>query len=560
MAPVARPIGDLDLHLFGEGTHRRLWELLGPQPLTIDDTGTARAIRFALWAPAAVGVAVVGDWSDGTPEPLHPLAPNGPTGIWTAVVPAARSGHRYRFVVTQLDGSETDVSDPLARQVEAGWSVVPTIGRHDWHDQRWMGERGATRAGTAPLRIYELDLTAWRRGLDSWDDLVAPLAEHVERLGFTHVQFRPVGDPDTAPYAPPAQLGDPDDLRRAVDELHRRGIGVVVDWLPQRPPVEGWDLGRNEVRNVLVATALFWLDQYHVDGVRIGAVGDPDDPDVAALLGDLGRVVTEEFSDALVIADTPLPVVGATHDVDRRWASETLAYLHHDPIHRRHHHHDLVATIAGSSAARVLPLGDDDGDVSLLGRMAGDDWQRFAAVRTLLAWQAAIPGAPLLFMGCEIAPWEPRDPRAALPWHLLEHAPHRGVHDLVATLNGAARRWPALWRRDADPTGLQWLDADDADHSLYAFARWDVEGRSAIVAIANFTPVPRPGYRVGLPWGGPWEVVVDTDDARWWGSGHRGEDRRSIVGVDEPWQALGSSAMLDVGPMSMIWLGSNAPG
>ncbi|HSL74581.1 MAG TPA: 1,4-alpha-glucan branching protein GlgB [Ilumatobacteraceae bacterium] len=633
MPSVARPIGDLDLHLFGEGTHRRLWELLGPQPLTVDDTGAGRSIRFGVWAPHAVRVEVTGDWNDWTPEPLSRLA--GVTGIWTTVAPAARSGDRYKFVVTGADGRAVLKADPMARQTElppSDASVVPMADRHDWRDHEWMSSRGSTLAGTSPLRIYEVHLGSWRRGLETWDDLAGPLADHVLRLGFTHVELMPIAEHPfggswgyqvSAYYAPTARFGDPDGLRRFVDELHVRGLGVIVDWVPAHFPRDEWslgrfdgtalyehadpqrgehpdwgtnvfDYGRNEVRNFLVANALYWLDEFHVDGLRVDAVasmlyldysrgpgqwspnefGGREHLEALAFLRETTGVIADEFPDALVIAEesTSWPGVtapiadgglGFTHKWNLGWMHDTLGYLGHDPIERSRHHHQLTFALLYAFDERfVLPLGHDEvvhGKGSLLGKMMGDDWQRFAALRALYAWQWALPGAPLVFMGAELAPWEEWNHEAELPWHLLDHAPHRGVHDLLGALNDAADRCPALWRRDSDPEGFQWLDADDADHSLYAFVRWDVDGRSAVVCIANFTPVARPGYRVGLPWGGPWEVEVDTDDARWWGSGHRDEDRRSVTGTDEAWQSLGSSAVLDVGPMSVIWLGASSP-
>jgi 1,4-alpha-glucan branching enzyme len=634
MAPVARPIGELDLHLFGEGTHRRLWELLGAQPLAVDESGAVRSVRFGVWAPNAERVEVVGDWNDWTPEPLTRF--DAASGIWTMVAPAALSGHRYKYLVTGADGRTVAKADPMARQTEvppSDASVVAMADVHDWTDDEWMQGRASALAGATPLRIYEVHLGSWRRGLDTWDELATAIGEHVERLGFTHVELMPIAEHPfsgswgyqvSGYYAPTARFGDPEGFRRFVDALHGRGIGVIVDWVPAHFPRDEWslgrfdgtplyehpdprrgehpdwgtyvfDYGRNEVRNFLVANALYWLDQFHVDGLRVDAVasmlyldysresgqwspnefGGREHLEALAFIREANSVVADEFPDALMIAEesTAWPGVttpvddgglGFTHKWNLGWMHDTLDYLTHDPLHRRDHHHELTFALLYAYDERfVLPLSHDEvvhGKSSLLAQMAGDDWQRFAALRTLFAWQWSLPGAPLVFMGSELAPWEEWNVESGLPWHLLDHAPHRGVHDLLAALNRTSDRWPALWRRDTDPAGFQWLDADDADHSLYAFVRWDVDGASAIVGIANFTPVPRPGYRVGLPWGGPWEIVVDTDDALWWGSGHRGEDRRSVTAVDESWQSLGSSALIDIGPMSMVWLGARSPG
>ncbi len=634
MASVARPIGDLDLHLFGEGTHRRLWELLGPQPLTIDDAGSARSVRFGVWAPHAERVEVIGDWNGWAPDPLTRLA--GASGIWTGVAAAARSGHRYKFLVTGADGRTVMKADPMARQSEAppsDASVVPTAAVHDWGDHEWMQGRGSTLAGTTPLRIYEVHLGSWRRDVDTWDELADQLGEHVERLGFTHVELMPIAEHPfsgswgyqvSGYYAPTARFGEPDGLRRFVDTMHQRGVGVLVDWVPAHFPRDEWslgrfdgtalyeyadprrgehpdwgtyvfDYGRNEVRNFLVANALYWLDQFHVDGLRVDAVasmlyldysrpagqwtpnefGGREHLEAVGFLRDTNSVVADEFPDALMIAEesTSWPGVtapvadgglGFTHKWNLGWMHDTLGYLTRDPADRRHHHDEpTFASTYAFDERFVLPLSHDEivhGKGSLLAKMGGDDWQRFAALRALLAWQWALPGAPLVFMGTELAPWEEWNDDGSLPWHLVDHAAHRGVHDLVVALNRVADRWPALWRRDDDPTGFQWLDADDAEHSTYSMLRWDLDGAAAVVGVANFSSVARPQHRVGLPWGGAWEVLVDTDDALFWGSGHRGEDRRSVVGADEGWHSLGSSALLDVGPMSMVWLGARAPG
>jgi len=636
MATVARPIGDLDLHLFGEGTHRRLWELLGPQPLHVDDDGSCHAIRFGVWAPNAVSVGVVGDWNDWIAEPLAPVAAETASGIWTIVAPTARSGHRYKFEIVTDDGRTLRKADPMARQSEcppSDASIVPTAVDFQWTDDEWMRNRRSTMAGESALRIYEVHLGSWRHGVDTWDDLAAQVGDHVGRLGFTHVELMPIAEHPfggswgyqvSGYYSPTARFGDPEGFRRFVDALHHRGVGVIVDWVPAHFPKDEWslgrfdgtalyehpdprrgehpdwgtyvfDYGRNEVRNFLVANALYWFDQFHIDGLRVDAVasmlyldysrvhgewspnqfGGREHLEALAFLRETTAVVGDEFPDGLMIAEesTAWPGVttptadgglGFSHKWNLGWMHDTLDYLSHDPIHRRHHHDEMTFALLYAYDERfVLPLSHDEvvhGKGSLLNKMGGDDWQRFAALRALYAWQWSLPGAPLIFMGSELAPWQEWNDEAGLPWHLLDHAAHRGMHDLVAALNRAADAWPALWRRDTDPGGFQWLDADDAAHSLYAFTRWDVDGAAAVVGIANFTPVPRPGYRVGLPWGGRWEVLVDTDDAAWWGSGHRGDDARDVIGVDSPWQSQASSALLDIGPMSMIWLAARSPG
>ena len=635
MANVARPIGELDLHLFGEGTHRRLWELLGPQPLHVDTDGVVSGVRFAVWAPNAASVAVVGDWNDWMPQPLGRIETDVPTGIWSAVAPSARSGHRYKFEVVTGDGLVMRKADPMARQTErspSAASVVPVAVDHVWGDHAWMADRAGAVAATSPLRIYEVHVGSWRRGVDTWERLAHELADHVETLGFTHVELMPIAEHPfggswgyqvSGYFAPTARFGEPADVRRFVDTLHQRGIGVLVDWVPAHFPRDEWslgrfdgtalyehadprrgehpdwgtyvfDYGRNEVRNFLVANALYWLDEFHVDGLRVDAVasmlyldysreagqwspneyGGREHLEALAFIRELTAVLGEEFPDALVIAEESTSWPGVTQSVDQGglgfshkwnlgWMHDTLDYLALEPVHRRHRHHEMTFPVFSAAAERfVLPLSHDEvvhGKGSLLSKMGGDDRQRFAALRALFAWQWALPGAPLVFMGSELAPWEEWTEGADLPWHLLEHPAHRGVHDLFVHLNGVADAWPALWRRDLDPDGFRWLDADDVEHSTYAFVRWDLDGVAAVVCVANFRPVSRPRYRVGLPWGGTWEVVLDTDAATWWGTAHRG-GQTTVVAADEPAQGCSSSGMLDIGPMAVVWLAARSPG
>lgn len=624
MPDPSTPIGELDLHLLAEGTHRRLWEVLGPQRR---DNG----VQFSVWAPNASSVAVVGDWNGWRPDPMEKLS-QGP-GIWTVSVPA-ESGDCYKFEIVTSGGRTIRKADPMARQTEeppSDASVVPHDTKHEWTDDEWMASRSGALTGASPMRVYEVHLKSWRRGVDNWDDLAEQIGDHVARLGFTHVELLPIAEHPfggswgyqvSGYFAPTARFGDPDGCRRFVDAMHQRGIGVLVDWVPAHFPKDDWSLGRfdgtalyehpdpkrgeqpdwgtyvfafgrNEVRNFLVANALYWLDEFHVDGLRVDAVasmlyldysrdpgewaanefGGREHLEAIRLLQETNTVVGEEFPDVLMIAEESTAWPGVTHPVSEGglgfshkwnlgWMHDTLGYLEHEPVHRRHHHNEMTfAQLYAYNERFVLPLSHDEvvhGKGSLVNKIGGDDWQRFAGLRALFAWQWAMPGVPLVFMGSELAPWQEWNDAAELPWHLLEHAPHRGVHDLLAEMNSVADEFPALWRRDQDPAGFQWLDADDAEHSMYSFLRWDDHGAAAVACIANFTPVARPGYRVGLPWVGEWEPVLDTDAAAWWGSGHRGIGEITATDV-EAWQGQPASALLDIGPMSMVWLSSTRP-
>lgn len=617
-------IGALDLHLFGEGTHRRLWELLGPQ--RIDDSPST---RFAVWAPNAQAVAVVGDWNEWQPEAMERR--DGASGIWSATVGGASPGHCYKYEIVTAEGRTIRKADPMARRTEAppsDASVVPEFDDFEWDDDDWMAARHTAVDGTSPMRIYEVHLGSWKRSVDDWDSLASEVGAHVARLGFTHVELLPIAEHPfggswgyqvSGYYAPTARFGDPDGCRRFVDSMHRQGIGVIVDWVPAHFPKDEWslgrfdgtplyehadpqrgehpdwgtyvfDFGRNEVRNFLVANALYWFDEFHVDGLRVDAVasmlyldysrdpggwtpnehGGREHLEAIRLLQETNTVVGEEFPDVMMIAEesTAWPGVtqavsegglGFSHKWNLGWMHDSLGYFELDPIYRTHHHNELTfAQLYAYSERFVLPLSHDEvvhGKGSLVAKMGGDDWQKFAGLRSLFAWQWAMPGSPLLFMGAELAPWQEWNDAAELPWHLLDHPSHRGVHDVLGEMSRSADAFPALWRRDDDPAGFQWLDADDAEHSTYAFLRWDDHGAAAVACIANFTPVPRPGYRVGLPWDGEWEVVLDTDAAAWWGSGHRSVGPITAT-QDEPWQGEGSSALLDLGPMSVVWLAS----
>jgi 1,4-alpha-glucan branching enzyme len=356
-----------------------------------------------------------------------------------------------------------------------------------------------------------------------------------------------------------------------------------------------FNYGRHEVRNFLVANALYWIDEFHIDGLRVDAVasmlyldysrqpgewlpnqyGGRENLDAITLLQELNTVIRVEHPSTMVIAEesTSWPKVthpvefgglGFTHKWNMGWMNDTLGYAETDPVHRRWHHRDLTFGLLYAFSERfVLPLSHDEvvhGKASLLGKMSGDEWQKFAMLRALYAWMWALPGAPLVFMGAELAPWTEWNDAEGLPWHLHEFANHRGVGDLIGKLNAVSDAWPALWERDHEPTGFQWLDADDAAHSIYAFLRWGYAGSTAVACVANFTPVPRRGYRVGTPWAGAWEVLVDTDDTTFAGSGFGAVGAGSTVAADGPsWQGQQASLLVDLPPMSMIWLGASRP-
>jgi len=620
-------LSDLDLHLFNEGTHRRLWEFLGAHCLP--DGG----VRFAVWAPNASEVFVHGDWN-GWGDGVR-LQPQGSSGIWAAECPEAVPGHRYKYSVADQAGRHVMKADPMARQSECPpdtASIVPWPEPYQWGDGGWMAAR-SNAVGT-PLRIYEVHLASWRWGVGGYRELGEALADHVGAMGFTHVELMPVAEHPfggswgyqvSGYYAPTARHGTPHDLKSMIDVLHQRGIGVIVDWVPAHFPKDEFSLarfdgtalyehadprqgehpdwgtlvfnyGRTEVRNFLIANALYWLHEFHVDGLRVDAVasmlyldysrpeggwvpnrdGGRENLDAIAFLRELNDVVRGEAPTAMMIAEesTAWPKVthpteygglGFTHKWNMGWMNDTLEYMQHEPVHRRWHQGEMSFGLLYAFSERfVLPFSHDEvvhGKGSLLSKMPGDDWQRFANLRALYAWMYSQPGAPLLFMGAEIAPFTEWSESQGLPWHLLEFAPHKGVCDLLAELNRLSVEWPALYERDHEATGFQWLDADDADHSMYAYMRWGYAGGRAVSCVANFTPVPRTGYRLGVPWAGQWKLLLDTDSAAYGGSGFGGwtMTETHLEATDVPWQGQPCSVQLDVPPLSMVWLGGVRP-
>jgi 1,4-alpha-glucan branching enzyme len=614
--------GPLDIHLFNEGRHRRLWDLLGAHVL---ESG---GVRFTVWAPNAKAVYVVGDWNWWGEGTL--MEPIGSSGIRGAIVPTATAGQNYKFAVVDRAGRTILKADPMARQTEVPpgtSSVIAAPSQHQWTDDAWMSHR--SNLPTSPLRIYEVHLGSWRPEVNRYPDIAWQLADHVSALGFTHVELLPVAEHPfggswgyqvTGYYAPTARFGTPDEFRQFVDILHGRGIGVLVDWVPAHFPKDEWALARFdgtslyehhdprqgehpdwgtlvfnydrlEVRNFLTANALYWLKEFHVDGLRVDAVasmlyldysrepgewipnrlGGRENLGAIAFMQEVNTLIGADAPGALTIAEesTAWPRVtapvhdaglGFTHKWNMGWMHDTLGYMRRDPLYRQFHHRDLTFGLLYAFGERyVLPLSHDEvvhGKASLLAKMPGDDWQRFANLRALYAWMWALPGAPLLFMGAEMAPWTEWNESSGLPWHLYEYEPHRGVHELVTALNATAVAEPAVWIGDNSPASFQWLDADDASHSTYAFIRY--APNSTVICVANFTPNPWSGYRLGAPHAGEWRVLIDTDDWRFGGSGFRGEANSFVATSVVPWQGQPASIVLDLPPLAVVWLGKQA--
>jgi len=622
-------LGDLDLHLVGQGRHERLYERLGAHVRELDGVaGTA----FAVWAPNARAVAVVGDFNswDGR---LHPMRSLGSSGIWELFVPGIDDGTKYKFEIRSQDGRLKIKADPVAFAAEvppANASVVHRS-RHEWSDGDWLAERAQLDVLRAPMSIYEVHLGSWRRNpLEEnrslgYLELADELGDYVKDLGFTHVELMPVmehpfagswGYQVTGYFAPTSRFGSPDDFRCFVDRLHRNGVGVILDWVPAHFPRDDWalarfdgtalyehddprrgahpdwgtlifNLSRSEVQNFLLANALYWLKEHHTDGLRVDAVASMLYLDYSRKEGEWlpnehgGRENLEavEFLKAVnetiyarepgivsaaeestawpgVSRPTYLGGLGFGFKWNMGWMHDTLAYFQKDPVYRRFHHHTLTFSLMYAFSENfILPLSHDEvvhGKRSLLDKMPGDRWQKFANLRSLYAYMWAHPGKKLLFMGGELAEWEEWNYDGSLHWNLLEYAEHQGVQSLVRDLNTTYRAEPALWEVDDDAAGFRWLEANDAAGNVLAFARLDAKAERPVVCVLNLSPVPRYDYRVGMPACCRWREAVNTDSGFYGGSGVG-----NMGGVEAeavPWHDQPFSALLTLPPLGVVWL------
>ncbi|HEX2050211.1 MAG TPA: 1,4-alpha-glucan branching protein GlgB, partial [Actinomycetota bacterium] len=608
-------VGELDLHLTGEGTHRRLWDVLGAHVRAVD--GVAGA-AWAVWAPNARAVRVVGDFN-GWDGRVHPMRLIGSSGIWELFVPGVEAGALYKYEILAADGRVVLKSDPFARATEAppGSASVVHESTHRWTDGGWVARRATSDQHHAPMSIYEVHLGSWRtgpggRGL-GYREIAPLLADYVREMGFTHVELLPVAEHPfygswgyqvSNYFAPTARYGDPDDFRALVDALHAEGIGVIVDWVPAHFPKDEWALarfdgtalyehldprrgehpdwgtlifnyGRNEVRNFLVSNALYWIEELHVDGLRVDAVasmlyldysrsegewvpnpfGGRENLEAIEFLKELNTVVHSEHPGVLMIAEESTAWPGVSRPVhvgglgfglkwNMGWMHDTLLYFSKESVYRRYHHNQLTFSLWYAwSENFVLPLSHDEvvyGKGSMLGKMPGDRWQQMANLRALYAYMWAHPGKQLLFMGGEIAQEREWNHDAALDWGLLDDPAHDGVQKLVADLNKTYRGIPALWKLDFVPEGFRWIDANDADNNVLSFFRTD-GADDHLVCVCNFSPVPRHGYRVGLPKAGEYEEVLNTD-ARAYGGSNVG-NMGVVRSEPKPWHGLGHSAL-----------------
>ncbi len=630
--PPGSLFSDDDLHLFHEGSHFHLQNHLGSHAVA---RGGEDGCHFAVFAPNAKTVAVTGDFNGWNKE-SHPLARRGAAGVWEGFIPRVGEGDVYKYhLVSEHAGYSVDKADPFAFRQERPprtASVVQALS-FAWGDGDWMASRGALQKPTSPLSIYEVHLGSWRRGPGgrflTYREIAEPLAEYARAMAYTHVEFLPVmehpyyaswGYQVTGFFAPSSRQGGPEDFQHLVDHLHQQGIGVILDWVPSHFPTDEHGLGyfdgthlyehadprqgfhpdwksaifnygRPEVKSFLISSALFWVEAYHADGLRVDGVasmlhldysrnpgewipneyGGRENLDAIAFLRRMNEHVLRAHPDVLTMAEesTSWPMVTrSTHlgglgfrmKWDMGWMNDTLEYLELDPVHRAFNHGLLTfRPMYAYSENFLLPLSHDEVvhmKGSLLNKMPGDDWKKFANLRLLLAFQAAVPGKKLLFMGGEIGQWAEWDHDSSLQWHLLEQLAHAGVQRWAAELNRLHASELALHELDFEPAGFEWVDFRDSIQSVLAFLRV-ASNEDAILAVFNFTPVPRPGYRLGVPHPGRWTEIASGDREEYGGSGmHNGG---AVEAEPVPSHGRRFSVLLTLPPLAAVFLKCAAP-
>ena len=608
-------LGELDLYLIAEGRHEQLWKALGAQ-VKRDDSGALLGTAFSVWAPNAQAVSLIGDHNfwDRNSHQMHRI---GSSGIWEIFVADISAGTKYKFAVCGIDGRWVDHADPMARATEIPPLTASVVeeSTYQWKDDLWITQRSQFQSWRSAVSVYEVHLGSWKIGL-SYTELAVELVEYIQKQGFTHVEFLPVTEHPYGPswgyqvtsfFAPTSRFGSPDEFKFLVDALHNAGIGVILDWVPAHFPKDEWALakfdgtalyehadprlgehpdwgtlifnfGRNEVRNFLVASALYWLTEYHIDGLRVDAVasmlyldysreegewlpnvnGGRENLEAVQLLQEATSTAYKTHPGIMMIAEESTAWSGVTADTtggglgfgfkwNMGWMHDTLQYLSHEPIHRVYHHNEITFSILYAwSENFMLPLSHDEvvhGKGQLVNKFPGDRWQKLATLRALYGFMWAHPGKKLLFMGSEFAQNDEWNESAGLQWYLTEFAEHQGIQKTVAELNAIYKSTAALWEKDTNPEGFTWLVGNDGAANVVAFARWD-EYASALVSVTNFSPVPHENYQLPFPNAGIWREVLNTDDASFGGSGVSNEP--VIVGASQ-------IASVRIPPLATVW-------
>ena len=608
-------LGELDLYLIGEGRHEQLWKALGAQ-VKRDEAGALLGTAFSVWAPNARSVSLIGDhnyWDRNT----HHMLRVGTSGIWEIFIADISAGTKYKFAVCGIDGRWVDHADPMARATEIPPLTASVVeeSTYAWNDDAWIEKRSHFQSWRSAISVYEVHLGSWKLGL-SYRDLATELVDYVQQQGFTHVEFLPVTEHPYGPswgyqvtsfFAPTSRFGSPDEFKFLVDALHNAGIGVILDWVPAHFPKDEWALakfdgtalyehadprlgehpdwgtlifnfGRNEVRNFLVASALYWLTEYHIDGLRVDAVasmlyldysreegewlpnvnGGRENLEAVKLLQEATSTAYKTHPGIMMIAEESTAWSGVTGETssgglgfgfkwNMGWMHDTLEYLQHEPIHRVYHHNELTFSILYAwSENFMLPLSHDEvvhGKGQLVNKFPGDRWQKVATLKALYGFMWAHPGKKLLFMGSEFAQNDEWSENAGLQWHLTEYAEHQGVQRVVSDLNAIYKQTAALWEKDTNPEGFSWLVNNDGAANVVAFARWD-DHATPLVSVTNFSPVPHESYQMPFPTAGTWSELLNTDDPAYGGSGVRNE--QIVVGQSQ-------MASVRIPPLATVW-------
>ncbi len=617
----APTIGELDLHLISEGRHEQLWQALGAN---LRDGGVA----FGVWAPNAQAVRVVGDFNGWTGT-THAMRVMGSSGVWELFVPGLTVGTKYKFEILTKAGTWITKIDPLAKFAETPPSTasVVTASDYKWKDQTWLKARSKRDSISSPMSIYELHVGSWRNGL-TYRTLADELIPYVTRLGFTHVEFMPIMEHPYAPswgyqvtgyYAPTSRFGSPDDLKFLIDQLHQAGIGVILDWVPAHFPKDEWalgrfdgeplyehadprrgehpdwgtfifDFGRTEVRNFLVANALYWLEEFHIDGLRVDAVasmlyldysregndwlpnvhGGRENLDAIAFMQEVNATAYRRNPGVMMIAEESTSWGGVSAPTDggglgygfkwnMGWMNDSLKYIEKDPMYRSHHHGEITFSMLYAYDEKfILPISHDEvvhGKGSLLSKMPGDRWQQLANVRAYLAFMWSHPGKQLLFMGCELGQLTEWNQESGLDWSALEDPARASLQQYVGTLNRIYGATPALWQLDHQQAGFQWVDGGNSAQQVLTFLRFDGKG-NPLACVINFAGAPHHDFQLGLPMPGVWEEILNSDAAEFGGSGVGNFGEIHADGPGSHGQPV--SATIQVPPLGAVWFRSKA--
>lgn len=619
-------LGDMDLHLIGEGNHYEKYAIMGAH--VRDHEGVA-GVGFAVWAPSAERVSVIGNFNhwDGRE---HQMRVRGSSGIWELFIPGLCEGEVYKFEIRGQGGSVFEKTDPYAQQMElrpATASVVHNPAKYTWNDDAWVASRAHHQSADKPMNIYEVHLGSWRRGGDgtgylSYQDAAHQLVEYCQWMGYTHIELLPItehpfdgswGYQTVGYFAPTSRFGSPDDFRYFVDYCHQNGIGVFLDWVPAHFPKDAhglarfdgtalyehedprlgehkdwgtyiFNFGRNEVRNFLIASALFWLDQFHIDGLRVDAVasmlyldysrdegewvpnkfGGRENLEAVEFLKQFNCLVHERFPGAVTMAEesTSWPMVsrptylgglGFTMKWNMGWMNDTLSYFEKDPVYRSYNHHQVTFSMVYAFTENfILPFSHDEvvhGKGSMPEKMPGDDWQKFANLRLLYAYMYSHPGKKLMFNGLEFGQWPEWNFDASLSWDQSNFMPHRGLQLMMRDMNHLYKDLPALHEVDFDGNGFQWIDCNDAEQSILSYIRRDQNG-GLVVVVMNMTPVPRGNYRLGVPLTGRYSEIMNTDSSVYGGSNTH--NASPVVSEEQAWMGQDHSICITLPPLSCV--------